>query len=59
MRNEISKRIVDLTRLRKAELDKREKDAEKAGVVDGFDVAAKKALRKSVAAVPAAGLTME
>ena len=58
-RKEISKRIDELTRLRKSELDKREKDAEKAGVADGFDVAAKKALRKSVAAVPAAGLTME
>lgn len=58
-RKEISKRIDELSRLRKSELDKREKDAEKAGVADGFDVAAKKALRKSVAAVPAAGLTME
>jgi hypothetical protein len=58
-RSEINKRIDELTRLRKVELDKREKDEAKAGVADGFDVAAKKALRSSVAARPTAGLTME
>jgi len=57
-RNELNKRIVELAELRKAELDKREKDAEKAGAADGFDVAAKKALRKSVAAMPASGLSL-
>jgi len=58
-RNELNKRIVELSGLRKTELDRREKETAKAGVADGFDVAAKKALRKSVAAVPSAGLTME
>jgi Mg-chelatase subunit ChlD len=58
-RNAINKRIDELTRLRKEELDKREKDEAKAGVADGFDVAAKKALRKSVAARPASGLSLE
>jgi len=58
-RNEINKRIDELSTLRKKELDAREKDAEKKGVADGFDVAAKRALRSSVAAKPAAGLRLE
>jgi hypothetical protein len=44
----ISKRIDELTRLRKNELDARDAAAAKEGKADGFDVAAKKALRKSV-----------
>jgi hypothetical protein len=58
-RNEITARIDELSKLRKQELDAREKDAEKAGVADGFDVAAKKALKKSVAAKPMSGLSLE
>ena len=58
-RNEISQRIDELSKLRKKELDARESEAEKKGVADGFDVAAKKALRSSVAAKPASGLTLE
>jgi Mg-chelatase subunit ChlD len=58
-RHEITARIDELSKLRKKELDAREKDAEKAGVADGFDVAAKKALRKSVAARPMSGLNLE
>ena len=58
-RNEINKRIDELSVLRKRELDAREKEAEKKGDAAGFDVAAKRALRSSVAAKPAAGLTLE
>ena len=49
-RNEINKRIDELSKLRKKELDAREAAAAKEGKADGFDVAAKKALRKSVKA---------
>jgi len=58
-RNEINRRIDELSRLRKQELDAHEAAAAKEGVADGFDVAAKKALRKSVEAKPASGLTLE
>jgi hypothetical protein len=44
----INKRIDELTKLRKNELDARDATAAKEGKADGFDVAAKKALRKSV-----------
>ena len=57
-REEISQRIDELGRLRKAELDARDAAAAKAGVADGFDVAAKKALRKSVSDNPPSGLTL-
>jgi hypothetical protein len=58
-RNEINRRIDELSKLRKKELDAHEVAAAREGAADGFDVAAKKALRKSVAARPASGLTME
>ena len=57
-RNEINARIADLGARRKTELDKREKDAEKAGVA-GFDVKAKAALKKSVSDNPLAGLDLK
>ena len=57
-RNEINKRIDELSKLRKKELDAREAAAAKEGAADGFDVAAKKALRKSVKANAAAGLDL-
>jgi hypothetical protein len=57
-RNEINARIADLSARRKTELDKREKDAEKAGVA-GFDVKAKAALKKSVSDNPMAGLELK
>jgi hypothetical protein len=47
-RNEITKRIDELSKLRQKELDAHEAAAAKAGAADGFDVAAKKALRRSV-----------
>lgn len=57
-RQEISQRINELGRLRKAELDDKEGAAAKAGQADGFDVAAKKALRKSVESNAASLLTL-
>ena len=57
-RNEINKRIDELSALRKKELDAREATAAKEGAADGFDVAAKKALRKSVKANAAAGFDL-
>ena len=44
----MNKRIDELAKLRRKELDAHEVDAAKAGKADGFDIAAKKALRKSV-----------
>jgi hypothetical protein len=57
-RDAINQRIDELGKLRRAELDARERDAARAGVSDGFDVAAKKALRKSVADNALAGLAL-
>ena len=57
-RNEINKRIDELSKLRKTELDARDAAAAKEGKADGFDVAAKKALRKSVKANAAAGFDL-
>jgi len=57
-RNEINARIADLSARRKTELDKREKDAEKAGTA-GFDVKAKAALKKSVSDNPLSGLDLK
>jgi hypothetical protein len=57
-RKEVTTRINELSRLRRAELEKSERDAEKAGVADGFDVAAKKALRATVRSKPAAGFEL-
>jgi Mg-chelatase subunit ChlD len=47
-RTSINKRIDELSKLRKKDLDTRDAAAAKEGKADGFDVAAKKALRKSV-----------
>jgi len=47
-REAINKRIDELTKLRRAELDASEAKAAKEGKADGFDIAAKKALKKSV-----------
>jgi hypothetical protein len=57
-RNAISARIADLSVRRKAELDKREKEAEKAGTA-GFDVKAKAALKRSVSDNPLSGLELK
>jgi hypothetical protein len=57
-RNEINKRIDELSRLRRSELDAREAAAHKAGIADGFDVAAKKALKKSVDDNALSGLSL-
>jgi len=57
-RNEISAQIDKLAKLRQAELDAHEAKAAKEGKADGFDVAAKKALRKSVKANAASGLDL-
>ena len=57
-REEVSRRIDALSRLRKSELDAREAASAKAGVADGFDVAAKKALRKSVKDNALSGLSL-
>lgn len=57
-RNTINKRIDELSKLRKKELDARDAAAAKEGKADGFDVAAKKALRKSVMDNAAAGLDL-
>jgi len=58
-RNEITHRIDELTKLRRKELDAHEAAAAKAGKADSFDVAAKKALRKSVADNKLDGLTLD
>jgi hypothetical protein len=57
-RQEIARRIDELGRLRKAELDAREAAPADKGAADGFDVAAKKALRRSVEANALAGLKL-
>jgi hypothetical protein len=57
-RNEITNRIDELSRLRRAELDSREAAAHKAGAPEGFDGVAKRALKKSVESNALSGLTM-
>jgi hypothetical protein len=57
-REEISRRIDELGKLRQVELDEREKAAAKEGRADGFDVAARKALKKSVADNALSGLKL-
>jgi hypothetical protein len=57
-RNEINKRIDELGRLRRSELDAHEAAAHKAGIADGFDIAAKKALKKSVDDNALSGLSL-
>ena len=47
-RQAINTRIVELSKLRRGELDAREAAAARSGAAEGFDVAAKKALKKSV-----------
>jgi hypothetical protein len=57
-RNEINKRIDELSKMRRAELDARDTARHKAGVADGFDAVAKRALKKSVEDNALSGLTM-
>jgi Mg-chelatase subunit ChlD len=57
-RNEINKRIDELSKLRRKELDAHEASEAKAGRADGFDVAAKKALKKTVSDNPLSGLDL-
>jgi Mg-chelatase subunit ChlD len=57
-RTDISRRIDELANLRRKELDAQEASAAKAGTRDGFDVAAKKALKKSVSDNPLSGLDL-
>jgi len=47
-RQAINTRIVELSKLRRSELDAREAAAARSGAAEGFDVAAKKALKRSV-----------
>jgi len=54
----LDKRIAELTRLRARHIEDEERKAEAAGAADGFDVAAKKSLRKSVKAKPLSGLSL-
>jgi Mg-chelatase subunit ChlD len=57
-REAINKRIDELSTLRRTELDADEAKAAKEGKADGFDVAAKKALRKSVKDNARSGLAL-
>jgi Mg-chelatase subunit ChlD len=58
-REEINKRIVELSSLRKAELDKSEKARAKAGAPKSFDGVAKSSLKRSVSDNPLSGLNLE
>ena len=55
-RQAINERIVELSKLRRKELDAHEDAAARSGAADGFDVAAKKALKQSVEANALSGL---
>ena len=57
-REEVSKRIEELSKQRAAALEGKRAEAAKAGAAGGFDDAAKKALRKSVKDNPLAGLSL-
>ena len=57
-REAISRRIEELARLRNTELDTKAAAAKKAGVADGFDAVAKKALKKSVSDNALSGLAL-
>jgi hypothetical protein len=57
-RDTLTRRIDELSRLRKTELDRNEAAAAKAGAPAGFDTAAKSALKKSVSDNPASGLSL-
>jgi hypothetical protein len=54
----LDKRIAELTRLHARAIEDEERKAEAAGAADGFDVAAKKSLRKSVKAKPLSGFSL-
>ena len=55
----INKRIVELSKLRRKELDAREAGRRAQGAADGFDVAAKKALTQvGEATTPLSGLNL-
>ena len=56
-RDVINRRIEELSKLRQKDLDARELAAAKAGAADGFDVAAKKALKKTVSDNKLSGLS--
>jgi len=57
-RQSLNKRIDELTRLRTKHIAEQERKAEAAGASDGFDVAAKKSLRKSVRGKPSSGFRL-
>ena len=57
-REDVSKRIDELSKRRGAELEKKRAAAAKAGAAGGFDDAAKKALRKSVEDNTLSGLSL-
>ncbi len=57
-REEITRRIDELSKKRADELERKRAAAEKAGARGGFDDAAKKALRKSVKDNPLSGLSL-
>ena len=57
-RQAINARIGELSKLRRKELDAREEAAARSGAAEGFDVAAKKALKKSVSDNALSGLKL-
>jgi len=57
-RQALNTRIVELSKLRRKELDAREEAAARSGAAEGFDVAAKKALKRSVSDNPLSGLSL-
>jgi hypothetical protein len=57
-RNLLNARIQELTQLREKDLGAQEAAAARAGAGEGFDAAAKKALRRSVEAKPESGLKL-
>ena len=57
-REEISRRIDELSKKRAAELDRKRSAAAKEGATGGFDDAAKKTLRKTVKENALSGLSL-
>ena len=57
-RRAVSQRIDELARLRKADLEAQEAAAASAGAADGFDLAAKKSLKRSVSDNALSGLKL-
>ena len=58
-REEITRRIDELGRLRRCELDSKRAAAKKAGAADGFDAVAKRSLKQSVSDNALSGLELQ